>query len=102
MALPATRIGDADIVHCSTPHRAEGSENVFVNGIPWSLMSHLNTAHLKPCGVGCCVHRAPIAVGSDVVFVNGLGAGRISDNILGCTAVAEGSPDVYAGPNYGR
>ena len=98
MALPATRIGDADIVHCSTPHRAEGSQNVFVNGIPWSLMSHLNDAHLKPCGPICCVHRAPIARGSWLVFVNGLGAGRVTDSIAGCTAVAEGSPNTFCGP----
>ena len=102
MSLPATRIGDADIVHCSTPFRAQGSPDVFVNGIPWSLMSHLNTTHLLPCGVGCCPHRAPIAVGSDLVFVNGLGAGRISDNIAGCTAVAEGSDNVFAGPDHGN
>ena len=97
MALPATRIGDADIVHCSTPHRAEGSDDVFVNGIPWSLMSHSNDAHLKPCGDECCIHTAPIARGSYLVFVNGLGAGRITDDVAGCTAVAEGSDDVYAG-----
>lgn len=102
MSLPATRIGDADIVHCDTPYRAQGSDNVFVNGIPWSLMSHLNTAHLLPCGVGCCIHRAPIAIGSDIVFVNGLGAGRIGDNVAGCTMVAEGSDNVFAGPNHGN
>ena len=98
MALPATRIGDADVVHCSTPHRAEGSPDVFVNGIPWSRMTDLNDAHLKPGGDDCVTHRAPIAQGSDIVFINGLGAGRITDAIAGCTQVAEGSENVYAGP----
>ena len=28
----ACRIGDIDLVHCSTPHRMQGSPNVFVNG----------------------------------------------------------------------
>ena len=98
MSKPATRIGDADVSHCSTPHRAEGSPDVFVNGIPWSLFGHLNTTHLKPCGDECCPHRAPIAVGSDEVFVNGVGSGRIGDAIAGCTQVAEGSDNVFAGP----
>ena len=97
MAIPATRIGDADIPHCSGMTRAQGSFNTFVNGIPWSLMTHVNTPHLKPCGKECCIHSAPIAVGSDSVFVNGLGSGRIGDAIIGCTNVAEGSPNVYAG-----
>lgn len=97
MAQPATRIGDADLVHCSQPHRAEGSDDVFVNGIPWSLMGHTNDAHLKPSGDECVIHTAPIARGSYKVFVNGVGAGRITDDVLGCTAVAEGSDDVLAG-----
>ena len=32
--MPAvTRIGDADVTHCSTPFRLQGSDNVFVNNI---------------------------------------------------------------------
>jgi|TARA_B110000263_G_C14990457_1_gene365743 uncharacterized Zn-binding protein involved in type VI secretion len=93
---PATRIGDADVVHCSGPFRAQGSPNVNVNGIPWSRQGDHNTVHLKPCGV-CCPHTAPIAVGSGTVFVNGKGAGRIGDAISGCTNVAAGSPNVNAG-----
>jgi len=98
MAKPACRIGDKDVVHCSQPTRAEGSNDVFVNGIPWSLLGHLNDSHLKPAGKKCKPHRAPIAVGSDLVFVNGVGAGRIGDAVAGCTEVATGSNDVYAGP----
>ena len=43
---PATRIGDADIVHCSGPSRMVGSPNVKVNGIPWSRQGDINTPHL--------------------------------------------------------
>ena len=93
---PATRIGDADIPHCSGMVRAKGSPNVLVNSIPWSRMGDVNTPHLLP-GDPCPVHSAPIAVGSKTVFVNGLGAGRIGDKIAGCTAVAAGSPNVFAG-----
>lgn len=93
---PATRIGDRDVPHCSGMRRAEGSPNVFVNGIPWSRQTDVNTPHLLP-GDPCPVHVAPIAVGSLTVRVNGLGAGRIGDKIAGCTAVAAGSPNVFAG-----
>lgn len=92
----ATRIGDADVVHCSTPVRAEGSPNVFVNGIPWSRQGDNNNSHLLP-GSPCPSHAAPITVGSTTVFVNGKGAGRIGDAITACTSVAEGSPNVFAG-----
>jgi uncharacterized Zn-binding protein involved in type VI secretion len=77
--------------------RAEGSDNVFVNGIPWSRQGDVNTPHLLP-GEPCPTHSAPIAVGSTTVFVNGRGAGRVGDAISGCTSVAQGSPNVFAGP----
>lgn len=93
----ATRVGDADVTHCSSMVRAEGSPNVFVNGIPWSRQGDLNTTHLLP-GSPCPSHAAPIAVGSPTVFINGRGAGRVGDAIASCTSVAEGSPNVFCGP----
>jgi len=92
----ATRIGDADVAHCSGMVRAVGSGNVFVNGIPWSRQGDNNTGHLLP-GSPCPGHAAPIASGSETVFVNTKGAGRIGDGISGCTSVAAGSPNVFAG-----
>jgi len=95
--MPAvTRIGDLDVTHCSTPARAVGSPNVFVNSIPWSRQSDINTLHLLP-GAPCPVHTAPITTGSTTVFVNSLGGGRIGDAITACTQVAQGSPNVFAG-----
>lgn len=93
----ATRIGDADVPHCSGMVRAQGSPDVFVNGIAWSRQGDANTPHLLP-GVPCPTHAAAIAVGSTTVFVNGRGAGRVGDAISGCTSVAAGSPDVFCGP----
>jgi uncharacterized Zn-binding protein involved in type VI secretion len=92
----ATRVGDADVAHCSGMTRAQGSPNVYVNGIPWSRQGDLNTVHLLP-GAPCPPHAAPIAVGSTKVFVNGKGAGRVGDAISGCTSVAAGSSNVFAG-----
>ncbi len=46
MSTPAaTRIGDADVGHCSGMTRAEGSPTVFVNNIPWSRQGDKNTTH---------------------------------------------------------
>ncbi len=92
----ATRIGDADVAHCSGMTRAEGSPNVFVNGIKWSRQGDVNTSHVKP-PVPCPAHTAPIASGSSTVKVNTKGAGRIGDGISGCTSVAAGSSNVFAG-----
>ena len=92
----ATRIGDADVPHCSGMVRAEGSPNVYVNSIPWSRQGDVNTTHLKPPAI-CTPHAAPITIGSTTVFVNSKGAGRIGDAITACTSVAAGSPNVFAG-----
>ncbi len=92
----ATRIDDADVSHCSGMTRAEGSPNVFVNGKAWSRQGDNNTSHKLP-PEPCENHTAPITTGSTTVFVNGKGAGRIGDAITGCTSVAAGSPNVFAG-----
>ena len=95
--MPAVcRIGDADLVHCSEPVRAEGSPDVFINGIAVSRQGDNNNSHQLP-GSPCPSHVAPITVGSTTVFANGKGVGRIGDAITSCTAVAEGSPNVFAG-----
>jgi len=96
--MPAvTRIGDADVDHCSGMTRAEGSPNVFANDIPVSRQGDDNTGHLEP-GIPCPSHTAPITVGSTTVILNDTrGIGRIGDGITGCTSVAEGSPNVFAG-----
>ena len=95
--MPAvTRIGDAEVAHCSGMTRAAGSGNVFVNSIGVSRQGDNNTGHLLP-GVPCPSHAAPIASGSSTVFVNGKGRGRVGDGISGCTSVAAGSPNVFSG-----
>tara|TARA_E500000318_G_scaffold77968_3_gene72840 strand:+ start:252 stop:542 length:291 start_codon:yes stop_codon:yes gene_type:complete len=95
--MPAvTRIGDADASHCSGMSRAAGSPNVFANNIPISRRGDNNTGHKKP-GAPCPGHSAPITSGSSTVKINGLGCGRVGDGISGCTSVAAGSPNVFAG-----
>ena len=60
----ATRIGDADVAHCSGMTRAEGSSNVFVNGIAIHRLGDATSGH------GSWVANAS-ASGSDNVFANG-------------------------------
>ena len=88
---------DADVTHCSTPMRSALSPNVFVNGTGISREGDNNTTHLLP-GAPCPSHAAPIASGSSTVKVNTKGCGRIGDAISGCTSVATGSNNVFAGP----
>lgn len=93
--MPAvTRIGDPDIPHCSGMSRAAGSGNVFANGRGISRQGDANTPHLLP-PVPCPVHSATISSGSSTVYVNGRQCGRVGDPT--CTAVAGGSPNVFAG-----
>ncbi len=95
--MPAvTRIGDPDVTHCSGPVRAQGSGDVFCNSIAVSRQGDNNTTHLLP-GSPCPSHAAPIATGSSTVFINSRGCGRVGDSIAGCTSVAAGSPNVFAG-----
>lgn len=95
--MPAvTRIGDADVVHCSQPRRQQGSGDVFVNDRGVSRRGDKNTPHKKP-GKKCPIHSAAISGGSSTVFVNGRPIGRVGDKIADCTSVAQGSPNVFAG-----
>ena len=57
--MPAvTRIGDADVDHCSGMTRAEGSPNVFAEGKPVSR-------------IGDSMDRGALFQGSPNVFANG-------------------------------
>tara|TARA_X000001382_G_C3154589_1_gene174112 strand:- start:1010 stop:1297 length:288 start_codon:yes stop_codon:yes gene_type:complete len=95
--MPAVcRIGHADVPHCSGMVRQGGSSNVFVNGIGISRQTDVNTLHKKP-PAPCPKHAKGITTGSNTVKINGLGCGRIGDSITGCTSVAEGSDNVFAG-----
>ena len=76
--------------------RAVGSPNVFANNIPVSRQGDVITGDLLP-GVPCPSHSAPIAVGSTTVKTNNVGTGRVGDAIAGCTSVAAGSSNVFAG-----
>lgn len=95
--MPAvTRVGDADVPHCSGMTRAQGSPDTFVNGRAVSRQGDMNTPHLLP-GVPCPAHAAPITTGSTKTFANGKGFGRVGDAITNCTSVAQGSTDTFSG-----
>ena len=98
--MPAICRGDMvddDVVHCSVPSRLEKSPNVFVNGTGISRQGDTHHPHLLPAPI-CPPHQAPITTGSTTVFINGNGCGRIGDDVSGCTVVATGSSNTFAGP----
>jgi len=97
MGLPSCVIGHKDIFHdCQIPVRLKGSKTVYLFGIPWSRMGDVNSPH-KYGGDCDKTHSMPIAKGSKSVFVNGVGAGRITDKVAGCTAVAQGWGNILTG-----
>ncbi len=90
--------GAADVPHCSGMVRSGASSNVYVNGKRVSREDDRNTSHKRPPRKPPCpMHTAPIAGGSFTVKVNNKGCGRVGDALAGCTSVAEGSPNVFAG-----
>ena len=98
MGKAVCRIGHRDVTHCTGMTRAQGSDNVKINGIGVSRQGDNNTTHLLPPNrPPCPAHAAGIASGSSTVKVNGKGCGRVGDSISGCTSVAAGSSNVFAG-----
>ena len=97
MGKAVTFFGAADIPHCSAMTRFGHSTDVRVGGLGVSRKDDVNVPHLLPCGAVCCGHKAPITIGSTTVFANGKGVGRVGDLITGCTMVAEGAENVFAG-----
>lgn len=91
-----TRIGDLNTGHDACPpiDLAEGSPNVFANGIRCGRVGDHYSAH------GCIVHSphsGVISSGSSSVFINGIPAGRIGDSVSCGGSVMEGSSNVIIG-----
>ncbi len=93
--LQVCRKGDMCSGHQCWPPRpsAEGSPNVFVNGIPWHRVGDAWQSHC--CGVAC--HASTLATGSETVFVNGRRAGRVTDKVKCGSVVVTGSSNVFCG-----
>lgn len=97
--MPAvTRNGDKSEPHpgshgARAQQQGQYSSTVFANGLGIVRVNDLWVdAHVPP------LNDEKVAVGSSKVFVDGRGVVRIGDTISGCgIAVAEGSPDVFAG-----
>lgn len=95
MSKGIARKGDREARHCSTPFRKGAFKTVFANGIPVSGDGHLNTRHLKPCGILCCGHSVGLRASTRSVFAEGIRVGRIGDRT--CTRVVQGSRNVFVG-----
>lgn len=94
--MPAvTRLGDLCTGHGCWPSRPniQASPDVYANGIAVHRQTDAWAVHCcPPC------HAGNLAEGSPTVFVNGLECGRIGDPVNCGSAVATGSPNVFAGP----
>jgi len=75
---------------------AEGSGDVYANGIAVSRVGDNSVTHTVPSGSICVPHVVPIAAGSGTVYANGIALARVGDAI-DAGAVSGGSPSVYAG-----
>jgi uncharacterized Zn-binding protein involved in type VI secretion len=93
----AARQGDAGVTHCSGFTISNGSPNVNINGRAAARVGDSSTTHLKPVPRKCVPHTSTISQGSSSVNVNGRPLARVGDPFGGCTVVAQGSPNVFAG-----
>ena len=95
--MPAvSREGDTGTGHGAFPPRAStgASPDVFVNGVAAHRVGDPWATHCNP-SPSC--HGGAAAAGSATVFVNGQALVRIGDDVDCGSAVAQGSPDVFAG-----
>lgn len=98
--MPAVaRLGD---LYTDNDFQAQGSGNVFINGLPVARLGDLSTGHSIP---PCFWPPAPIIEGSGLVFVNGLPIARMGDKrAVHCcgpschgAVIAQGSGNVFSG-----
>lgn len=95
--MPAVSyLGASSTGHAGFPPRGNtgASGNVFVNGI---AVHRQNDPWPTHCNSTPTCHDGVLSGGSATVFVNGQACSRIGDDISCGDAVAEGSPDVFAG-----
>jgi uncharacterized Zn-binding protein involved in type VI secretion len=94
--MPAvTRKGDDCTGHGAFGPRpsSAGSPNVLINGIPAHRVGDAWPSHCDP---DTC-HDSVLSGGSSTVMVNGKPLGRVGDPVACGSAVAAGSPNVFAG-----
>ncbi|GAB6045081.1 hypothetical protein JCM11957_06790 [Caminibacter profundus] len=91
-----TRLGDALAGHGCWPGHAiaEGSSDVFVNGIPAARAGDSSTPHTCP---DIPETHSGVMIGSNSVFVNGRSAQKVGDGVSCGSTQASGSPNVFIG-----
>jgi len=92
-----TRLGDICTGHGCWPPRpnVEASADVFANGIGVHRQGDAWMPHT--CPEIPETHAGSLAAGSSAVYANGKQVGRIGDPVSCGSAVATGSPNVFAG-----
>ena len=95
--MPAvSRLGDLTTGHGPFPPTPSiaASPNVNANGLGVVRVGDAFQIHCDPTPT---CHQGTLAAGSGTVFVNGVAAGRIGDTLTDGDAIAQGSPNVFAG-----
>ena len=88
MVKAVTRIGDADVAHCSGMTRAVGSGDVFANGIGISRQGDNNTRSSKTTSGLCCSWCTDYNWFNHSLCEWKRLWRRVGDGITGCTSVA--------------
>jgi len=99
--LKVSRKGDTlttgHICSTTTTLAKPGQDTVFANNIRIARKGDSTVPHPFPPAPVCANHTAVVNAGSETVKVNSKGCGRVGDGISGCTSVAAGSSNVFAG-----
>lgn len=98
--MPAiARIGDPATQHpCGgQANPAEGSPNVFVEGVAVHRLGDRNVAHSFNAPPTCVPHSTTLVSGSGSVFVNGKAVARVGDGYSCGMTITAGASTVYAG-----
>ena len=97
----ACRKGDSlttgHICSSTTTLTTPAQSTVFANSLLMARITDKTVPHPFPPNPPCANHVAQVNAGSSTVFVEGLALARIGDAISGCTSVAAGSSNVFAG-----
>lgn len=75
---------------------AQGSPNVFVEGLPAVAMGHMAIPHVCT-SPSFPVHPASVAQGSSNVMINGAPAARMGDMLTCSDMIAQGAGTVLGG-----
>lgn len=96
MSSPVATSASISSGHCFPPRATtDGSNNVFVNGLPAHRVG--DTWPVHTCPAIPASHDSVTVTGSSTVFANGRPLARVGDSLDCGETIVTGSNNVYAG-----